>query len=161
MQGGTRHGLPDLDGVLYASTIPISAIAEAIKDFRGRTLENEDLKQYGKALSLATLELPDRVSLVNLCDRTQLARIEVDPVHIATGDRTLSQRVARELHARGTSGFLWWSSLEAKWTNASLFESRIRDVIAVKKPIIPLSIDHTDLIEAARALGVFLKKRKV
>lgn len=160
LQGGTRHGLPDLDGVLYTSTVPISAIAEVIRDFRGKTIENEDLTLYGKRLSLATFELSQQVTLVDLCDKDQLAQIQVDPVQIATKDRTMSQRLARQLYAQGVPGFLWWSSLEAQWTNASLFESRTLAFLTIMDPVIPLAVDHPDFIEAARALGVLLKKRK-
>jgi hypothetical protein len=160
LQGGTRHGLPDLDGVLYTSTVPVSAVAEVIRDFRGRTLENEDLKLYGNRLSLVTFELDAQVTLIDLCDQNLLSQIAIDPMQIATKDRTLSQRVARQLYAQGAPGFLWWSSLEAKWTNASLFESRILTFLSVLDPIIPLAVDQPVLIEAARALGVLLKKRK-
>lgn len=160
LQGGTRHGIPDLDGVLYTSTIAVSAIAEAIKDFRGRTLENEDLVLYGNRLSLGIFDLHDQIVLINLCDKNQLAHMDIDPIHIATKDRPVSQRMARQLHSNGAAGFLWWSSLEARWTNASLFESRVRDFITVQEPITPLSIEHPDLIDAARMIGVFLKKRK-
>src|SRR5437773_2772797 len=85
-----ENGLPDLDGVLYSSTLPVSAIAEVIRDFRGRTLENEDLILYGNRLSLAIFELSPQVTLVNLCDEYQLAQIKVDPIQVATGDRTVS-----------------------------------------------------------------------
>ncbi len=160
LQGGTRHGIPDLDGILYASTQPVSAVAEAIKDFRGQTLENADLVRYEKRLSLATFEVDKKVDVVNLCDKNILAQIQVDPVHIATQDRTVSQRLSRQLHTQGVSGFLWWSSLEAQWTNVSLFEGRILKFSKVMPPIVPLSIDHPDVIQAARDIGVLLKQQK-
>jgi hypothetical protein len=158
LQAGTRHGLPDLDGVLYCSKHAASAIAERLQEFRGQVIENKDLTVGALRLALACIEIPEEFSLVDLCQTSVLSEWGIDPLQVATKDRVISQRLARRLHEKNVSGFLWWSSLEPAWTNVSLFQSRVESKIILRKPIRYLETAMPELIQAANKIGVLLKK---
>jgi hypothetical protein len=143
---------------LYASKHAVSAIAERLQEFRGQTIVNNDLYQGELPLSLVSFELTENVPLLDLVQASELSTWGIDPLQVATKDRAISQRLARMLYEKGIPGFLWWSSLEPSWTNASLFESRAASNILVERPIKPLTTTMPELIEAAKKIGVQLKQ---
>jgi hypothetical protein len=72
------------------------------------------------------LRLDETVSLVNLDDPSQLASRQLRPSQVATLRRAVSQRMSASTFDEGAAGLLWWSTLDAEWTNATLFHSGAR-----------------------------------
>ena len=55
----------------------------------------------------------------------------------------------------GVDGFKWYSAIETKWTNLTLFTSRIENKVSVKKEDIQkLNIDLIEVQEACMFLGI-------
>jgi hypothetical protein len=157
-QASTRHGLPEKDGVLYASKQTVSSIAERLKQFRATTLSEDDLWFNDFRWALAAIEVEESIALLDLTDPNVLVDKKINLASIATNDRSLSQQLALRLYGDGVPGFLWGSSLEAVWTNASLFESRIKNYLRVEEPVLYLSFNMPEVIEAAKHIGVILPR---
>lgn len=107
-QGSGRHDNPSFYGAFYCSLHSISCIAEALQSFRGQTLTGQDLERVGNwTLALATLELSDRVALVDLDDPRQLDERKLRPSTVATADRhrTHSLEPATGWRARGVESY--------------------------------------------------------
>jgi RES domain len=154
-QGQGRHDLPDLDGVLYCSRHPVSAIAEFIQGFRGQRITAIHLERPdGLTVALVHFTLSVSRNLINLDDPDTLAKLKIPPSKIWTSDRRVTRDIARRLYLTGAKGLLWPSALESSWINASLFESRTSRFLSVVGKIRPLTLDLPDLLEAANILGV-------
>lgn len=160
LQGSGRHDNPDRYGALYASREPVSAVAESIQQFRGQELTDHDLHRVGgRTLALAALDDAGIGAVVDLCDAHELARRDLRPTAVATHDRSVTQRIARTIFDEGHPGFAWWSTLEASWTNVTLFAERVRNGLQVAENQ-ELTTDHPIVREAAAAIGVVLPRRR-
>lgn len=134
-QGTARHDNPPRYGCLYVSEAPVSAIAEALAPFRGTgDLHPEMLTRMGRPLALAQLELQDG-QLLDLDDPSVLLAASLRPSQVATNRRDVTRADAARLFDAhpGAAGLRWWSTLEASWINATLFDRaarrlRVRDV---------------------------------
>ena len=157
-QGSTRHGLPHKDGVLYASTLALSAVAERIKPFRGRTISEDDLWFGDYRWALAIIEIDASIDLLDLTDPHILVEKKIDMVSIGTKDRAISQQLADRLYEMGAPGCLWASAIESSWANVSLFQSRLKNKLRVHEPIKPLTFTMSDFVDAAKAIGVAFKR---
>jgi hypothetical protein len=147
--------MPDTDGVLYTSQSGASAVAEIIQVFRGNTVDNSDFKLIdGSVYCLVHLFLENSANLIDLTQSSLLAKLGINPPEIATLQRPVTQQLARRLYREGYDGFLWWSNLEASWTNLTLFAGRIKNRLSVVPPIKALSVDLPEVIEAARILRI-------
>ncbi len=156
-QGANRHDNPDVYAALYLAREPEGAIAEAIQAFRGRTLRDADLERVGgRRLALATLDDSAVPPVVDLDDPAVLLAHGWRPSQVATRHRTTTQGMARALFDEGASGCSWWSSLEASWTNVTLFSVRAGP-LNLAGPVEPLTITHPALVVAAERLGVNLQ----
>jgi RES domain len=156
-QGSGRHDNPDHYGALYAARSAESAVAEAIQAFRGQTITARDLRRAdGRALALAALEDAGLPPLVDLDEPRELTRRRLRPSMIATRSRTTTRPIALGLFREGAPGLSWWSTLEASWTNVTLFAERCVDLLAVAGRPEALSPSHPALQAAAEALGVSL-----
>lgn len=150
LQGGGRHDDPDHYTALYLAREPISAVAERIQGFRGQRLtEGVFIRPDGRVDTLAVIDDSGWPELVDLDDPEVLAARGIRPSHVATGDRPTTQHLALELFLGGATGLAWWSTLEASWTNVTVFEERLalalRRVVAVE----PLTLAHPAVREAA------------
>ena len=158
-QGGGRHDNPDHYGALYLSREPISAVAEFLQAFRGRTIGDQAFaRPDGRHITLASLDEGGLPPLVDLDDPSVLVRIGRRPSEVATAVRETTQRLALELFMAEAAGLSWWSTLEAAWTNVTLFDVRIPrlpDVVSVER----LGVDHEVVSAAAERLGVTLVRR--
>lgn len=126
-QGAGRHDIPERDGVIYASRVSVSAVAEALKSFRGQTVPGSLFERTdGNNIALATLTLDDGTTLVDLDDATELAHRRITPSHVASIDRPTTQAIARRIFDEGAAGIAWWSALKSSWKNATLFETRVK-----------------------------------
>jgi hypothetical protein len=155
-QGEGRHDHPDHYGALYVSRVPEGAVAERIRAFRGRTLDDGDFRLRGISYALATLEETALDDLVELDDPTELARRELRPSLVATRDRRVTQEIALRIFQEGVRGFGWWSTLESAWPNVTLFAERASARLALVGSPELLTVRHPMVREAAEAIGVQL-----
>ena len=86
----------------------------------------------------------------------ELARRRLRPSRVATGDRTVTQRVAVDLFEEGIPGFAWWSTIEASWSNVTLFAERAVPSLRVDGDPEPLTLRSPSVREAADAVGIRL-----
>ena len=153
-QGAGRHDIPERDGVLYCSEIAGSAVAEAIKSFRGQSVPRSVfIRPGGMTIALATLELDDAIALIDLDDSAHLASRGITPSQVASSHRPTTQGIARRLFDEGSPGFTWWSALKSSWKNATLFESRVRAHMKIRD-VSSLSADLDAVVHAAGEMFV-------
>ena len=158
-QGANRHDNPDLYAALYLARQPESAIAESIQGFRGRILVDADLERAGgRRLALAALDDSTLPPLIDLDDPSVLVEHAWRPSQVATRHRATTQAIARRLFEDGATGCSWWSTLEAAWTNVTLFGERAGR-LRLAGPPEPLTLAHPVLAVAAERLGVRLGAR--
>ena len=158
-QGGGRHDNPDHYTALYLARQPVAAVAERIQAFRGKRLtETVFTRPDGRVDLLAAIDDAAWPLPLDLDDPAVLAARHIRPSHVATGDRAITQRLALALYAEGGPGLAWWSTLEASWTNVTIFEERLdraaRKVVSVE----PLSVGHPIVREAADHLLIDLPR---
>ncbi len=157
-QGDGRHDNPDHFTALYLAREPISAVAEFLQAFRGQTIDDRAFaRPDGRSLTLASLDDAEVAALVDLDDPHVLVAIDRRPSTVATGDRVTTQRLALERFLEGAAGLSWWSTLEARWTNVTLFDvrlPRLPQVINVDR----LHARHEVVVAAADRLGVALRR---
>ncbi|HET7386555.1 MAG TPA: RES domain-containing protein [Nocardioidaceae bacterium] len=158
LQGSGRHDAPDHYGCLYLAERAVSAVAEALAPFRGTgDLAPDLLIRSGRALALAGLELDEgapRRELVDLDDPGVLVRENLRPSTVATGHRETTQEyaLAQFLSHPRALGLRWWSTLEAPWSNVTLFD-RAAARLAVAD-VQPLGVEDEPVVEAAVFLGL-------
>jgi RES domain len=151
-QGTARHDNPSRYGCLYAAEQPATAVAETLAPFRGTgDLEPEMLTRMGRRLALARLDLRG-AGLLDLDDPAVLLDAGMRPSEVATRRREVTQPEAARLFDThpDAAGLRWWSTLEASWICATLFDRaarhlRVRDV----RPLAPED-------EPVRAAAAFL-----
>ena len=157
LQGAGRHDAPDKYGAWYCAREAVSAVAEAIQFARGQSLEDGDFVRVGgRVLALVELRLGDAARLVDLDDPAELVKRSIRPSEAATGRRSVTQRIASALFDEGITGFSWWSTLEAEWTNLTLFQERALPFVSVAERPVPLSVELAEVREAAERLGVHI-----
>ena len=132
-------------------------MAERIQRFRGQVLDDADLRLIGGArLALATFEDAALDRLVDLDDATELVHRDLRPSMVATRDRTVTQRIALQVFEEGMLGLCWWSTLEASWTNVTLFAERAAPLLVPLGPPEVLSVGLPVVQSAAQRIGVLL-----
>lgn len=157
LQGGGRHDNPDDYTALYLSRQPISAIAERIQAFRGGGMTATDLRlSDGRVLAVAQIDDSGVPPLVDLDDPRVLVDIRRRPSEVATGRRRATQALALERFQAGAVGLSWWSTLEAEWTNVTLFDVRLPEGALRTLGFTVLTTSHPSLIAAADRLGIGL-----
>lgn len=128
-------------------------MAERLQAFRGQAVGPGVLQRPdGRVLALASFDVADEDVAVDLDDPGELLRVALRPSHVATHDRAVTQPIALRIHDSGAAGFLWWSTLEASWPNATLFAGRFRPLGA--PTIAPLDAEHAAVRAAAEFLGL-------
>lgn len=154
-QGGGRHDNPDLYGCLYVAEEAVSCVAELLAPFRGTgKLLPSMLVRYGKPLALASLELEDGVTVVDLDDPSTLIATGLRPSQVATRRRTATQRQAAEIYESHPEAVAirWWSTLESSWINWTLLD-RAEAALDVSE-VAELTVEHHVVLEAADLLGL-------
>jgi glycosyltransferase involved in cell wall biosynthesis len=123
------------------SRTPVGAIAERIQAFRGQELTATDFVRVdGTHDALAALDDDRLEGLVDLDDPSELLRRRLRPSGVATRDRAVTQRIALTLFDEGHSGFSWWSTLEASWTNVTLFAERATSRLKVAEELMSIGV---------------------
>ena len=154
-QGRGRHDNPDLYGVLYASRSPISAVAERIIRFRGATLEDADLRHPdGSFDALLAIDVERVAPIIDLDEPREMVRRGLRPSTVATRARTPTQELARAIYEEGAPGFAWWSTIEAAWSNVTLFAERAGTSVRMAVKPEALTVDHPAVAEAVEFTGV-------
>lgn len=159
-QGAGRHDVPSLFGALYCSRDAISAIAESVKHLRGRTLTDLDFAVPPTfAKTLVELRLDDRAPhVVDLDEPTDLLARALRPSRVATRRRPVTQRMAAAIFDEGAAGLQWWSTLDAEWTNVTLFYERAATHVRVVTPPRKLTTEMLELRQAAHHLGISIAR---
>jgi hypothetical protein len=156
-QGDGRHDNPDAYGALYLSRVPVSPIAELLRDAPQGVLQPALLLHEGEPYRLAAFDdsaLPD---LVDLDDPRTLLRRDLRPSGVATRDRERTQPLGLSIFREGASGFEWWSTIESSWINVTVFAERAADRLTLAGEPEALTVDHPAVREAADAVGVLLE----
>jgi hypothetical protein len=151
-QGDGRHDNPERYACLYVAELAVSAVVEQLARFRGNILVPGMLRRRNLPLALATLELDDRVRLVDLDSPDVLATRGLRPSLVATRRRERTQPQALAIHADGADGMRWWSTFESLWINLTLFD-RAAGRLRVGEVRV-LGRDHPALREALDLLGI-------
>ena len=158
-QGQGRYDIPKLDGAFYCSQESVSAVSEFIQGFRGQTLTEAHFERPDElVIAIVRFTLDSSARVLNLDDPDVLSRLKIRPSQVLTRNRDTTRAIAERLYAEGNAGFLWPSALEASWTNATLFESRIRKKLSISEPAKPLSLEAPEVIQAATFLRITLGK---
>lgn len=157
-QGAGRHDNPDHYTAVYLARQPIAAVAESIAAFRNVLLTPDALRRGPVFRSLATIDDSGFPEIVDLDDPAVLIARGLRPSRIATGIRTVTQQIALDVWEGGSAGISWWSTLEATWTNVTLFRERLSTANVVVDAT-ALEIDSQVVVEAADHLGVQLPRR--
>jgi hypothetical protein len=144
--------------VIYASLSAVSAVAEAIKSFRGRILQDGFFaRPDGMRVALSAYRLDEGLKWVDFNAPENLVKWGLTPASMATFHRPATQAIARRLYDGGLAGFQWWSTLESRWVNMTLFEDRVKKHLRPEGPPAPLGAGLPEVREAARMLSVGLK----
>jgi hypothetical protein len=153
-QGEGRHDNPDTYGCLYLADRPVSCVVEQLAPFRGQRLTSSILRRRGLPLGLASIELDDRATLLDLDDPVVLRRERLRPSAVATLRREVTQPQALDLFRRHpqAAGLRWWSRWESLWANITVFDRaagslRLLDTQA-------LDLEQPALVEAAEWFGL-------
>ncbi|CAN5740450.1 hypothetical protein BH23CHL8_BH23CHL8_12890 [soil metagenome] len=161
-QGAGRHDSPGRYGAFYAARTPEAAVAESIQAFRGRDLSDADLGLVdGSVLALATFDDAALGRLKDLDDPAVLLTEGWRPSGVASRDRVTTQAMAVRVFEAGGLGLSWWSTLDAAWTNVTLFAERT----IARGALIPagtserLSVHHPALVAAADHLAIPIAAR--
>ena len=132
-------------------------MAECIQYLRGHVLDDSDFVRKGVLTkALVTLRLDDPAGLIDLDDPAALMARRIRPSQVATLRRTVTQGIARSIFHDGATGLSWWSTLDADWTNVTLFHERALPHIVVTAPPRVLSKNVPEVRAAADWLGVAL-----
>jgi hypothetical protein len=164
-QGAGRHDSPGRYGAFYAARTPIAAVAETIQAFRGRELGEDDLARAdGTALALAELDDAnlDLDKLRDLDDPGVLVEEAWRPSWVAGRDRAVTQAMAVRVFEAGGLGLSWWSTLDASWTNVTLFAERTLAAGLATASGTPerLTLSHPAVVAAADHLAIPIVARR-
>jgi RES domain len=153
-QGEGRHDNPDTYGCLYLADRPVSCVIEQLAAFRGQRLTASILRRRGLPLALATIELADDATLLDLDDPAVLRRERLRPSRVATRQRPVTQPQALDLYRRHpeAAGLRWWSTWEALWANVTVFD-RAAPALRLLE-VRELTLDDPALMEAADLFGL-------
>jgi hypothetical protein len=161
-QGAGRHDSPARYGAFYASWSAEGAVAEAVQAFRGREIADDDLELAdGSWLTLAAYDDTALGPLADLDEPAVLLAEGWRPSEVASRDRVVTQAMAVSIHAAGGLGLSWWSTLDSRWTNVTLFAERtvMQDVLVLAVSPERLDVGHPALTAAAEHLVIGLARR--
>lgn len=104
--------------------------------------------------AIATLDFEDSLQIVDLDDPAELSARQLRPSQVATLRRMVTQAIATSIFREGAVGLSWWSTLDAEWTNVTLFHERALPRIRIAQPPRRLTTRDADVRGAAVRLGV-------
>jgi hypothetical protein len=128
-----RFDLHDRPPIRYLAESPEHAIGEVLSAFRGTDFTPTYLRQRGHVLALAEVTLAATLvgRLADCTDPETLGALGIRPDALAHHDRTVTQLIARRIHAAGPpagryAGLRWWSALTGAWHTDVVFTDRER-----------------------------------
>jgi hypothetical protein len=153
-QGEGRHDNPEAYGCLYLADRALSCVIEQLAAFRGQRLTASLLRRRGLPLALATIELDEGASTIDLDDPLVLRRERLRPSRIATRSRSITQPQALALYRAHpeAAGLRWWSSWEALWANVTVFDRAAPSLRLAS--VRELTLEDEPLVEAAEFFGL-------
>lgn len=157
-QTAGRFDLQDRPPLRYLASSPVHAVAEILQGFRGTTLSAAHLRRHGLPLALVELTAPDAIltRIADLGDPAVLLLLSRRPEELAHHDRTITQSIARQVHAAGYAGLQWWSALTGAWRTTVLFTDIAPNaILTVAQPEV-LTVTSAPVVETARLLGIGL-----
>jgi hypothetical protein len=160
LQGAGRHDNPERYGCLYLSGSPMSAVAEALAQFRGAgVLSQRMLIRANAPLALVRVDCEDDWKLIDLDDPDVLTRTRLRPSQVATKARAVTQAYAARIFDAHPAavGLRWWSTLEASLANFTLYDRAAPALRLVD--VEPLTLEHSATREAADLLGLTITHR--
>jgi hypothetical protein len=142
--------------VLYLGEFPEHAVAEVLRQFRGRPLRAAQLRLNELPLALVEVTVPGEIldEVPDLGDPEILLRygLRADTLALPEAERAITQAVSHTLYAAGLPGFRWWSAIHGGWHSTVLFIDRVPlDLLGFGSPVI-LDLEHPAVIAAAREL---------
>lgn len=150
-QGGGRIDNPAEYKAFYVSDTATGAIAEAFGD---NAIWTPDLLSGlpalpGSVTAVSTFE--GTLSLLDLDEPTELARISVRPSRVVTRHRRITQAWALALFLGGVAdhGVAWWSYHEPEWTAIGLWDFSALQL----RETVPLTESHPGFIQARHLLA--------
>ena len=133
----------------------VSAIAETIRPLRGQTLDDRYFTRHRVLTrAIVQLEIADGLRVVDLDNPEELMTRRIRPSQVATRNREITQGIALRIFSEGATGMSWWSTLEAEWTNVTLFYERALPHATVVGAPRRLSTRFEDVRLAAERLGI-------
>jgi hypothetical protein len=157
LQGTGRHDNPERYGCLYFSESPMSAVAEALAQFRGAgVLSRRMLIRANLPLALVQVDCEDDRKLIDLDDPDVLTRTRLRPSQVATKARAITQAYAARIFDAHPAavGLRWWSTLEASLMNFTLYDRAAPALRLIDSET--LTLDHSATREAADLLGLVI-----
>ena len=150
-EGGGRLDNPDLYSVLYASSSPAGAIAEAFGRFPewNKAILESSPSLPGSVRAIARYQLSGRAPVCDLDDPAQLVRLSLRPSEVVVRDYTRTRAWARRIYEqRKWAGVQWWSYYNSDWTSFGLWDISKLSVSQVNI----LHLDDEAFLEASRAI---------
>jgi hypothetical protein len=154
LQGTGRHDNPDRYGCLYLSESPMSAVVEAMAQFRGAgVLSQGMLIRANLPLTLVQVDCAGE-RLIDLDDPGVLINARLRPSQVATKARAVTQAYAARIFDAHPAavGLRWWSTLEASLTNFTLYDRAAPALRLIDSET--LTLEHAATREAADLLGL-------
>lgn len=141
-QGGGRHDIPD-DGIIYCSLEPLSALVEKLDKFKNQKISLDDLTRVdGSRMALAEFKVKNG-NLLDCRLAETLEKLKVTSGVMASRERKVTQPISKSIYDMDMDGFIWNSAIDGKWSNASLFLSRVREKLEL------LNLEVLDLKQRA------------
>jgi hypothetical protein len=160
LQGTGRHDNPERYGCLYLSESPMSAVVEALAQFRGAgVLSRRMLIRANLPLALVQVDCEDDRKLIDLDDPDVLTRTRLRPSQVATKVRAITQAYAARIFDAHPAavGLRWFSTLEASLTNFTLYDRAAPALRLIDSET--LTLEHPATREAADLLGLTITHR--
>lgn len=135
----------------------VSCVAELLAPFpRHGKLVPSMLVRYGGPLTLASLELEEGRTVVDLDDPTTLLATDLRPSQVATRRRGRDPAAGRgDLRVPSEAVALrWGSTLESSWISWTVFDG-VEDALDVAEAA-ELTVEHPFVLDAAEVLGLRL-----
>jgi hypothetical protein len=150
--------IPPPDPPIIGRFRPLSdrGAAPAVPQQRGHRL----VRANGRSIARVVVEINDDADLIDLDDPAELPARDPWPSGVATSRRTATQDIAASIFREGAVGLSWWSTLDADWTNVTLFWERALPMVRVAEPPRALTTRDPDVRDAALRLGIALGRHE-
>lgn len=160
-QGAGRLDNPGYYDLWYLALSPAAAVAEVFGDLR-RWSEGMFEVPYlpGGRRALATFEIPDELSLLDLDNAQNLVDLHIRPTEVVGRNRAASQNWAlrafnqqNSVGSRTWAGVKWWSFHRPHWEVLGIWEAPGETAPLTLRNVEDLHLSHLHVQDAMRSLG--------